>query len=405
MIPDILHFCVPCPSIKVLTVQNRHLYHQPTSCLLQILVLKIWKGQKTLCHLKDLDNSQNNTMNFVSDETEYIGAGDWRLFYIYRDRVKNLTVQDLQKVLKKYYLSSNRTVGVFVPDKMAENERVTVPPTPDVYALVKGYKGNPGYVETGSFQATIENIKNNTVYGSLSNGMKYALLKKPSKGNKIYMKMILNMGDENSLNGKMMQANITARMLKKGTATKSKKEINDLLDRIKTTLNMSASGGKVVVSMNTDKDNLTAAFNLLNDLLQHPKFNQDEFEKTKLEIKSELESNRSEPSQIAYITVNKKTTHYPKGHPYYAETTDETLQSLQAVSLENVNSFLHLKFYGANHGFISVVGNFETADLKNTLEKGLGSLVSKEPQKDLEVKYFDVKGSLETINVNDKTNA
>ncbi len=262
--------------------------------------------------LKDLDNSQNNTLNFVQDETEYIGAGDWRLFYIFRDRVKSLTVQDVERVLRKYYLSGNRTVGAFIPDKSAEKERVTIAATPDVNALVKGYKGNPGYVETGSFQATIENIKNNTTYGALANGMKYALLKKPSKGNKIYVQMILKMGDENSLNGKMMQANITARMLKKGTETRSKMEINDLLDKIKTTVNISARGGKLMVTMNTDKDNLMAAFNLLNDLLLHPKFNLDEFEKTKLEIKSEIEANQSEPSQIAWIAVDKKQRTIPK---------------------------------------------------------------------------------------------
>ncbi len=64
-----------------------------------------------------------------------------------------------------------------------------------------------------------------------------------------------------------------------------------------------------------------------------------------------------------------------------------------------------MKFYGANHGFVSVVGNFDIPDVKNSLDKRFGKFVTKEPQKDIENKYFDVAGSVESINVNDKTNA
>lgn len=71
-------------------------------------------------------------------------------------------------------------MGVFIPDKSAE--RVVVPDRPDVAALVKGYKGRAVVAETGTFEATIANIKKSTEYGNVSNGMKYALLKKPVKG-------------------------------------------------------------------------------------------------------------------------------------------------------------------------------------------------------------------------------
>ncbi len=93
--------------------------------------------------LKDLDNSQNNTINFCVGEAEYIGAGDWRLFYLYRDQIKNLKLEDVQRVLRKYYLPSNRTVGVFIPEKNAGKERVVIAETPNVPAMEKIIRGTP----------------------------------------------------------------------------------------------------------------------------------------------------------------------------------------------------------------------------------------------------------------------
>ena len=61
---------------------------------------------------KQVSDMQNNTLAFTIGLAEIIGAGDWRLFYIYRDRLDQLTLADVQAELKKYYLTSNRTVGV-----------------------------------------------------------------------------------------------------------------------------------------------------------------------------------------------------------------------------------------------------------------------------------------------------
>ncbi|HLY70048.1 MAG TPA: pitrilysin family protein, partial [Puia sp.] len=170
--------------------------------------------------LKQITDVQNNTINFCINLAEIIGAGDWRLFYIYRDRVEKLTVDDVQSVLKKYYLPSNRTVGVFIPDK--NPERTVVAERPDINALVKNYKGKETKTQTETFETSISNIKRNTQYGTLSNGMKYALLKKPTKGDKIYANFILQVGDEKSLTGKNIIPQLTARMLKNGTISKSK---------------------------------------------------------------------------------------------------------------------------------------------------------------------------------------
>lgn len=353
---------------------------------------------------KNVSDFQSNTENFCVGLAEMIGAGDWRLFYIYKDRLDSLTLNNVQAALKKYYLPSNRTVGVFFPDKTAEAERTTVNERPDIKALADNYKGKSANTKTESFEVSIPNIKKSTNYSSLTNGMKYALLKKPAKGDKVYANFIFKVGDESSLTNKNIIPDITARMLKTGTATKSKKDINDLLDKIKTSLYISGSGPEIDVFMSTDSANLNAALDLLGDILLHPAFSKDEYDKLLLDMKGELEANASDPQYIAFYTGNKKTSLYPKGHPYYTESIDEKLGDLQTVSLNDVKDFYN-KFYGANNGYVAFVGDIDPNAISNFFNKNFAGFTSKQSYTEIADKYFDVKGSLENINIPDKKNA
>jgi zinc protease len=351
---------------------------------------------------KQVTDLQNNTVNFCISLAEIIGAGDWRLFYIYRDRVERLTVADVQLALKKYYLPTNRTVGVFIPDK--NPERTVVGAVPDIKALVKNYKGKVTKVQSETFEASISNIVKNIQYGSLSNGMKYALLKKPTKGDKIYANIILKIGNEKSLTGKNIIPSLTARMLKNGTTSKSKKEINDLLDKIKTSIDIYGDGPRITAFVSTDKNNAAAAFDLLADILLHPLFNKDEFDKMLLDMKGEFENNKSDPQYVASNTLNKRMSPYPKGHPLYPEDLNEALGDLQKASLDDVKAF-YKDFYGANNGYAAFVGNIDDASVKSSLEKNFSNFNSKDPYTDIEEKYFDVTGGTQTIEIKDKTNA
>jgi zinc protease len=352
--------------------------------------------------LKQVNDMQTNTINFCIGMAEIIGAGDWRLFYIYRDRLEKLTLADVQAAFKKYYLPSNRTWGVFVPDKNAE--RVVVGDRPDIAPLVAGYKGKATAVQTETFETSIENIKKNTEYGQLANGFKYALLKKPSKGDKVLVNMVFKTGTETSLTNKNLIPQLTASMLKAGTATRSKKDINDLLDKLKSTIDIFGGGATIGVTISSDKANIDSTLSLLADILLHPSFDKNEFDKMVADMKGDYESNRSDPQYIASNALNKKVSLYPKGHPLYPESIDETLDDLSKISVQDLVSFYH-DFYGAGNGFAAFVGNINKEGIKQYLKQNFETFTAKQPYADIEEKYFDVKGSLETINIPDKKNA
>ncbi|MDX2306460.1 MAG: pitrilysin family protein [Microscillaceae bacterium] len=352
--------------------------------------------------LKQFENTFNKTIDLSIDMTEIIGAGDWRLFFLNRDNIEKLTIQDLQNAAKKYYLSTNRTWGRFIPEN--NSTRTQVAEVKDIDALVKGYKGKTVEENKATFEANVSNMLKNIEEGKLKSGGKYALLEKPAKGDKIEGRITLRMGDEKSLSGKSMIARVTGRMLKLGTKNRNKQQINDQLDQYKTSLFLSSNATGLFVTLSTDKENLAKALEILEDILRNPSFDAAEFEKLKLEMKSEFEAYKNDPQSLADEKLSLLTEKYPKDHPYYTATADESITLLDKISLEDVKKF-YAEFYGGNYCYAAFIGGIDKTLIKTALSKMMDNWIAKNKFTKIPTQYFDVKASQEIIQVNDKTNA
>jgi len=130
-------------------------------------------------YLKNFDLSMNNSQAIALQLSEWQAQGDWRLMFLHRDRVKAVKLDQVQKAAEKYFIQSNRTSGIFVPDK--NPIRAEIPTAPDVNALVKDYKGNQAVAQGEAFDPSPANIDKRTVRGSLG-GIKIAFLEKKTRG-------------------------------------------------------------------------------------------------------------------------------------------------------------------------------------------------------------------------------
>ena len=122
--------------------------------------------------LKEIDEAINDPQRLGVALSQSIAEGDWRLFFIRRDRWRSVTVADVDRVAAAYFKSANLTLGAFVPD--AKPDRAPTPPTVDVPALVKDYKGDPATAAGEVFDATTANLDARTQRFRLANGMKVA---------------------------------------------------------------------------------------------------------------------------------------------------------------------------------------------------------------------------------------
>ena len=89
--------------------------------------------------------------------SDWAAQGDWRLYFLDRDRIEKVTPEQVKAVARNYLRPSNRTVGLYIPTDKAE--RTPIPATPDLAAMVEGYKGRDTGSAGESFDVTPARIE------------------------------------------------------------------------------------------------------------------------------------------------------------------------------------------------------------------------------------------------------
>ncbi|MBC7619619.1 MAG: insulinase family protein, partial [Candidatus Saccharibacteria bacterium] len=65
--------------------------------------------------LNEFDKALSNPVAFGVGLSEAVAQGDWRLYFLRRDRIEKAVLADVQKFAENYLMESNRTFGQFVP--------------------------------------------------------------------------------------------------------------------------------------------------------------------------------------------------------------------------------------------------------------------------------------------------
>ncbi len=354
--------------------------------------------------LKNIENLKNNTINLTISLTEIIGAGDYRLSFLYRDVIEKLTVADIKRVAEKYFRTSNRTYGVFIPEKDAERTRPAEITDEDIQKLTSGYKGKAVEEELAAFEASIDNVKKNLKVSTLPSGLKYAFLKKGIKGKKVIAQFRVPVGSVSSLNDKAEVASVMASLMKAGTKTQTREQIQDKLDQTKSQIGFGFQGQNLIIVVNTYQEFLPSTMTLLKELLTESVFPENEFAKTITEKKTSIEAYKNDPQNIVFTQINRKTSDYPKGHILYTSSPDEQITSLNAVTRQQVADF-YAGFLGGNHGYGTIIGDLDQAEVDKLVSGTFGNWVSKTPYEKIIPKYFDTKAGTEKVITPDKENA
>ncbi len=351
-------------------------------------------------YLKNFDLAMNNSQAIALQLSEWQAQGDWRLMFLHRDRVKAVKLADVQKAAEKYFIASNRTSGIFIPDK--NPIRAEIPNPPDVNALVKDYKGNEAVAQGESFDPSPANIDKRTARGSLG-GIKIAFLEKKTRGSQVTLLLQLHFGDETTLQGREVAAGVAGRLLMRGTTKHTRQELKDSFDKLKAQVMIGGGVDGANVRITTTKENLKAVLDLAAEVLRSPSFPADEFDKLKQEELADLESNKSEPQQLAMIGLQKHLSPYPKGDPRYMMSIDEQIEETKAVTLDQAKAF-YKEFYGASNGELSVIGDFDSENTQNQIKALFGDWKSPKSYKRIENVYKPIKPLQQVIETPDKAN-
>jgi len=346
----------------------------------------------------DVENLLSNSRALAITLSEFVAMGDWRLLLWYRDRIGTATREDVQRVAVAYLRPANRTLGIFIPRDKAE--RVAIPAAPDVAAMLKDYRGGAEVAAGEAFDPTPANLEARVIRRALPGGMKLALLPKRTRGGKVNAALALHWGDEQSTVGRSAACSVASAMLSRGTRKHTRAELRDALDRLRATASVGTDGATI----DTVRENLAGTLRLTAEMLREPAFPESEFEQVKQSLLTSIDGQRSDPSALAGLTINRHLAPYPAGHWNYTPTLDERAAQLRAVTLEEVRR-CHADFMGASHSELAVVGDFDPEEIAALAAELFGAWKTPSPYARIPSRYFDAAAIDRVIETPDKANA
>jgi zinc protease len=345
-----------------------------------------------------------DTTRLAISLSTWVGYGDWRLYFLHRDRVEKVTPADVQRVAAKYLVTSNRTVGYFIPaDKP---DLVAIPSTPDVKALIVEYKGRPPVAAVPEFDYSYANVEARTKRTTLPSGIKAALLAKPTRDERVELDLSLRYGNADNLREFREAASLLPTLMTRGTKKLSYQQLRDEMTKLDVQINaFGGSAGNLRISARARRESLLPAIELLRQILREPALDAQELANMMPSRLAALEESRTDPARLANNLLARTQNPYPAGDIRATVAPDEQIAKLKAVTIEQVRK-LYEEYLGAVAGELTIVGDFDPQAAVLKLNEVFDDWKPKQPYARIERRAFvEVPGGRRSILTPDKANA
>lgn len=195
---------------------------------------------------------------------------------------------------------------------------------------------------------------------SLPNGMKVTLV---PYGNlpKTLVNLAIRSGTSNQAAEQLGIADLTLRLMKEGTATRSAKALAEEIAQLGGTIDVSVSEDESDIATDVLSESAVDAIRLVADVTQHPLLPESEFPRLKNDALRRVAIARSQPQQMALERFRKILY---GDHPY--GRTLPTPEGLQKLTAEDAKKFYQGNF-GAARAHLYIVGRFDAAAVKKAV--------------------------------------
>jgi zinc protease len=162
-------------------------------------------------------------------------------------------------------------------------------------------------------------------------------------------------------------AALTAEMLRRGAGQRSTEEIAEAIEFVGGSLSVETDTDYTAINVRVLREHLDLALELVGDLVQRPRFPEDELEKQRRRELDRLSLMRSQPRWLARQAFYR--TLYGESHPY--AYYDAEPESLRRVTRADVVQF-HQSHYVPRNAFLLVVGDTRDQDVAAKAQRFLG---------------------------------
>src|SRR5438046_4485510 len=258
----------------------------------------------------------------------------------YLTAVQKVTLDDIRRVAAKYLVDQNLTVASLNP------------------------KGSLGAKQEVSKPAAVTEIQK----FELSNGLRL-LVREDPRLPLVSMSAVFRSGllaETSEING---ITRLTARVLLKGTKTRTAEQIANQIEAIGGSISSDAGNNSMSVGVHVMKPDLKTGVDLLCDVLLNAKFPEKAVAREK---EVQIDGVKQEEEQLTTVARNILRQALFTDHPY-ALRSNGSPESLQHLTQKDLVQFRD-KYLIAKNGVISVFGNVNAAEVKQLFERALGTM-------------------------------
>jgi len=304
---------------------------------------------------------------------------------------EKVTAADVQRVAKKYFAKSNRTVVTLVSasDKAGTQAAAAAPQTPSPSKLAETPKASLAKKNhtRAEFAARLARKPDRlSGRGQSSRKPKSAartadVLQIPSKSPSVSLRIMFNVGSQNDPPGKEGLAALTARLIQEGgTLRLSYRELLEKLYPLSGSIEANCDKEATVFVGDVHRDKVEAFYTLFADMLLKPRMDPADFERLRAEQVSYLSAGLrgNDDENLGKWTLQVML--YGREHPY-GHVDAGTVAGLKSITLDDVRKF-HREHYTLANMRAGMAGNVDgqfAERLRSDLAQQLAAGKSSQP--------------------------
>ena len=158
---------------------------------------------------------------------------------------------------------------------------------------------------------------------------------------------------------KLGVANLTARLMNRGTANKTTKELEEAIQNLGANINAYASKEELTISGTTLKRNYNETLALAKEMLLEPRFDAEEFELLKKAILAQLRQQKANPNAVANNAFNELI--YGEKNIRSKNLLGNT-ESVSSITLDDIKSY-YQNYISPSVTKMLVVGDISQSDV------------------------------------------
>jgi zinc protease len=266
-------------------------------------------------------------------------------------RHNSVTADSLRAAVDRYLNNKNRVLVRFHPEPSSRASEVAIDRTKE-----------PSLGGDKPFSAPqVRTAK-------LENGMDVYVVEKPELP-KVAVTVATRAGSVADAPGKAGLSSLTARIMRRGTATRNAIQIDETLGNLGTSLNGGAGKESAAFSMEVLKRNLAPAIGVMADVVMNPSFPADEFDREKKLTLDNLAQAASNPNAVANRVASMVA--FGRDHPY-GRPSGGLPGTIQAITREDLSGF-HKAYWKPGSSALVFVGDITLAEATNLARQQFGS--------------------------------